>query len=161
MIDIYKEKQKFRQWWIWVILIPINLLFILGLYRQLILGEDFGNNPMPDFALISISAFLFLLSYFFWGTRLKLKIDRYHIQIDFFPFIRKKIKWGDVQSAKLIDYGFVGYGMRMGGKHGTVYNIKGRMGLAIELKNGKKLVIGSQKPKELAVFIDQLDHSTR
>ena len=49
----FKEEQKFTQWWLWVILIPIGILPIFGIYKQLILGEKFGDKPMSDLGLIT------------------------------------------------------------------------------------------------------------
>jgi hypothetical protein len=67
----------------------------------------------------------------------------------FVPFLKKNIKWNELKSMKIVNYGFVGYGIRLGSKYGTVYNINGNKGLAIELKNGKKFVIGTQNETEL------------
>lgn len=42
-----------------------------------------------------------------------------------------------------MDYGFVGgWGICLGIKYGIVYNIKGRIGLVLELMDGKKYCIG-------------------
>ncbi len=68
-------------------------------------------------------------------------------------FVKKEWKWSDIQSAKIIKYGFVGYGIRLSLNHGTVYNIKGNKGMLIQLKNGKKRLIGTQKPEELSKVI--------
>ena len=43
---VFKETQKFSQWWLWLILIGIGILPILGIYKQLIIGEKFGDKPM-------------------------------------------------------------------------------------------------------------------
>ena len=55
-----------------------------------------------------------------------------------------------------MNYGFVGYGIRLGSKYGTVYNMKGNRGLAIELNNGKKFVIGTQKEMELKNVVEKM-----
>jgi len=56
----------------------------------------------------------------------------------------------------VVDYGFVGgWGVRWWTKFGTVYNVMGRIGLAIELKNGKKLLIGTQKKTEVGAIVKQ------
>jgi hypothetical protein len=71
--------------------------------------------------------------------------------------VRKKIDWEEVANAQVVDYGFVGgWGIRLFTSYGTVYNIRGRFGLALELKSGKKLLIGTQKPEALKAFIAQL-----
>nr|WP_315263057.1 hypothetical protein [uncultured Flavobacterium sp.] len=44
-----------------------------------------------------------------------------------------------------MNYKFLGFGVRLFTSYGTVYNTKGDTGLAIELKCGKKILIGTQK----------------
>lgn len=64
------------------------------------------------------------------------------------------IEWSNIEHAEMLDYGFVGgYGVRIGTKYGTVYNVKGRMGLALVLKSGKKLLIGTQRPDEMIEIV--------
>ncbi|WP_282032750.1 hypothetical protein [Aequorivita sinensis] len=75
----------------------------------------------------------------------------------FFPFVKKKVNWKDVKSAEVVNYGFVGgWGIRLGTKYGTVYNIKGNRGLAIELLNGKKFLTGTQKETELREILAKI-----
>ena len=57
----------------------------------------------------------------------------------------------------MINYGFVGgWGIRLFTKYGTIYNTSGNKGLALELHDGKKLVIGTDKEEELKNFIEKL-----
>lgn len=128
-----------------------------SLYKQLFLKEQFGTKPLSDLGLILFLIFVFSLIFMFMFIRLKTVIDNEKIQISFFPFTRKNVKWDDIESVKIVDYGFVGgWGIRLGTKYGTVYNIKGSKGLAIELKNGKKFLIGTQKEKELNNIIYEM-----
>ena len=41
----FTEKQKFTQWWLWLILISIGIIPIIGIYKQIILGKPFGVIP--------------------------------------------------------------------------------------------------------------------
>ena len=72
----FKEEQKFTQWWLWLILIPIGILPIFGIYKQLILGEQFGDKPMSDLGLIIFSVFIFSLIGLFLKMKLKTSIDK-------------------------------------------------------------------------------------
>ena len=150
------EEQKFTQWWLWLILIGIGILPIIGIYNQLILGEKFGDKPMSDLGLIIFCVFIFGLIAMFWFMRLKTEIDQNEIRMNFFPFVKKRINWKDVKNAKIVNYGFVGgWGIRLGTKYGTVYNTEGNKGLAIELLNGTKFLIGTQKETELNKIMDK------
>ena len=151
----FQEEQKFTQWWLWLILIGVGMIPMFGIYKQLIIGEKFGDKPMSDNGLIIFSIFTLGLLALFWFMSLKTKIDKNEIQMNFFPFVKKRIKWKDIKSAKIVKYGFVGYGIRLGSEYGTVYNTKGQKGLAIELKTGKKFVIGTQKANELTKIVEK------
>lgn len=154
----FTEKQKFTQWWLWLILIGIGSIPIIGIYKQLYLKEPFGNNPLSDTGLIVFSIFIFALIAFFWMMQLRTEITQQDIKINFFPLTKRAVKWSEVEKAQIVNYGFVGgWGIRFWTNYGTVYNIKGKMGLALELKNGKKFLIGSQKIDELKAFLNSLD----
>lgn len=154
----FTEKQKFTQWWLWLILISIGIIPIIGIYKQIILGKPFGDNPMSNVGLIVFTVVVFAFIIFFRIIQLRTKIDEQDINIQFYPLINKTIKWSEVKSANIVNYGFVGgWGIRLWTNYGTVYNIKGNMGLALELKNGKKLLIGSQKIDDLKSYINSIN----
>lgn len=146
----FKEEQKFTQWWVWLILIPLGFLPIIGIYKQIIIGEPFGNKPMSNIGLVVFAIFMFSLVGLFILMKLKTTIDTNKIEMNFFPFVRKTTQWTEIRKAEVVNYGFVGgWGIRLWTKYGTVYNIKGNKGLAIELLNGKKYLIGTQKETEM------------
>jgi hypothetical protein len=152
----FKEEQSFTQWWLWLFLSGIGALPCYGIYKQLILGEKFGDKPMPDFGLILFSVFIYAILALFWRMRLKTEIDQKEIRWSFFPFTKKSVPWKDIKTAKTVNYGFVGgWGIRLGTKYGTVYNTKGNKGLAIELKNGRKFCIGTQKEDEMKRVVEK------
>ena len=146
----FKEEQKFTQWWLWLILIGIALIPVYGIYKQIYQGEVFGDKPMSNLGLIAFVIFMLLFLLLFLLFKLTTEINTKEIKIQFFPLVNKVVEWKDVKSAQVLNYGFVGgWGIRLFTKYGTVYNIKGNKGLALELKNGKKLLVGTQKMEEL------------
>ena len=151
----FKEKQKFTQWWLWLFLIAIGLFQLYGIYKQLIKVEDFGDKPMSDIGLIFFSIIPFGIIILFWYMKLETEIDQKEIRIRFTPLVKKTFKWEDVKSATVLNYKFVGYGIRLFTSYGTVYNTKGNTGLAIELNSGEKILIGTQKGTELAQIIQK------
>ena len=154
---VFKEEQKFTQWWLWILLSGIGLIPIYGIYKQLILGEKFGDNPMPDIGLIIFFLIVFGIIAFIGSMKLTTEIDQNDIKIHFYPLLKKQFKWNEVKHAEVVNYGFVGgWGVRFWPKYGTIYNIKGNIGLAFELLNGKKFVIGTQKENDLNFFLDKL-----
>ena len=158
MSIVFKETQKFSQWWLWLILIAIGALPITGLYKQLYLNEAFGDKPMSDLGLIIFAVFVFSLIAMFWFVQLKTEIDQNEIRMHFFPLVKKRVNWKEIKTAEIVNYGFVGgLGIRLWTKYGTVYNMNGNKGLAIELLNGKNFLIGTQKPEELTTILEKID----
>lgn len=155
---LFNEKQRFTQWWLWLLLLGITLLPTIGIYQQIYQGQPYGNNPMSDTGLILFFIFMLIFLLFFRSMHLSTKINRQKIEIKFFPFLSRSFRWKDIKSATIVDYGFVGgWGIRLGTKYGTIYNVKGKMGLAFELQNGKKYCIGTQQAAELKNLIAALD----
>ncbi len=154
---LFKEEQRFTQWWLWLFLIGIGLIPIVGLYNQIFLGEEFGDNHMSNFGLIIFSIFTLLFIALFRIIKLKTEISTKELNFALKPFVSRKVNLNDIASVKIVDYGFVGgWGIRKWTSFGTVYNIKGKIGLAIELKNGSKFLIGTQKETELKNVIKEI-----
>ena len=154
---IFEEEQRFTQWWLWVILISVGILPIVGVYKQVLLGEPFGNNPMSNTGLIIFMVCMLLFVGLFRLMKLKTVINKNGIEISFSPFLKRAFKWEEITYYEIVNYGFVGgWGIRLGTTYGTVYNVKGNKGLALQLKNGKKYLIGTQKEHELKRLIDKM-----
>ncbi len=155
----------------------VVLLFALS--ASVTLGNtkpvDAGNNnktkadtPKPTSTLVykekqRFSAVLQIVSL---GTlspfTLKTSMDESGITYCYVPFNFKSrtILWKDIDSAyvraykPVMEYG--GYGIKHSLKNGKVYNTKGKEGLQLVLKNGKRVLFGTQKPEDVKKFIDEL-----
>jgi hypothetical protein len=143
----YTEVQKFKQWWLWLLLIGTACLPAYGLFQQLILGEPFGSKPMSDMGLVIF--FIGTLGFIglFLYLELRSEIDAKGIRVRLRPISSEVFSWDQIEHLELISYGFVGYGLRYSGKYGTVYNASGNKGLVIRLKSGSQYVIGTQDPE--------------
>lgn len=151
MKPLFTEIQQFRQWWLWGILlisscIPIYILF----------NDENKSLTSTDgiFTLIIVTSVILMM----WFTKLETVITTKTIQVKYFPFVNKTFQMEEIEFMKVIDYGFVGgWGIRLWTSYGTVYNTSGSKGLHIQLKNGKRYVIGTQKPDELKKVMDNLN----
>jgi len=152
----FHETQKFNQWWIWLMLGIISLIPVWGIVQQIILGYPLGDNPMSDLGLILFAVFTFAFIAFFWSLKLITEIDEKGIKMKFLPFMQKQVDWEEVEQVRIVHYRALGRGIRIGSSYGTMYNIRGNAGLAIELKNGHKFLIGTQKEKEVKAFLTRL-----
>ncbi|WP_339841974.1 hypothetical protein [uncultured Maribacter sp.] len=123
--------------------------------------DDSGNNSMMWIAnRIPLSKIVFVLLYlltilFLVIAKLKVVVSD-TIKIRYLMFFKKVISLSDIAVATAINYDFVGYGIRKTKKYGTVFNVKGKEGISLTLKNGKKYLIGTQRSQELAQAVGEV-----
>ena len=152
---IFKESQSFKQWWVWILVLIGPVFSWYGAYHQLILKKPFGDNPTSDTGMLIIFiVFGILFPVFFLSIKLLTEVRYNGVYIKYFPFhlsFRKiasshevKVYESRIYSA-MKEYG--GYGIRFG-KKGKAYNVSGNRGIQFELLNGKKILIGTQKPDD-------------
>lgn len=153
---VFIEKQQFRQWWLWVLLIVLAGIFISGYVVQVIYGEPFGNKPMSDTGLMIMGIVFLLLLILFWVMALHTRIDNSGIHVRFSPFHRrdKAYPWETIKYCEMKKYSPVGdyggWGLRNG-----AYNVSGNYGVLITFKNRDTLMIGTNKPAEMTKFLDE------
>ncbi len=137
-------------------------MFIWGLYKQLVLGEPWGSRPATNGGLLLGSSIMAGVTILFLTARLNTEIDETGVYYKFFPFHFKnhRIDWASVEKAFVREYSplgeFGGWGIRFGFGQGRALNVSGNMGLQLHLKNGKKILIGTRKPDELAMVLEHL-----
>ncbi len=143
---LFKETQRFSFWWIWLILIaiPLPLFYILRSNS----GDFSISIIMPMENWIGI-LFLLIFIIFIGKAKLKTTFTKGEIKIQHLHFYRKTITFKEVKNCKIVTHNFVGYGLRKSSKYGTVLKTKGNKGLLVTQINGKKFLIGTQKPKTL------------
>ena len=157
----FEEEQRFRQPWLWAILllslaVPLAI-FGYGLVQQLVLKKPFGDRPTSDASLIITAGSILVLavgiSVLFYKMKLVTKLDSGHLHILFSPLKRRDIPLSDIAHwaactyNPIRDYG--GWGIKVG-RRGWAYNVSGNRGVELQLANGKRLLIGSQRSEELA-----------
>ena len=156
LLNQFSEEQRFGQWWIWLLLGGSAAVVIIPFILQLFTGDPVGSNPASNLVLGLVSLLMIVILFMFSSLNLKTSIDQNVIRMAYGIFGSKKIKWSEVETVDVVDYGFVGYGMRFSRNHRTVYNVDGKYGLFITLKSGKKFTIGTQKKEELEDFLGQI-----
>jgi hypothetical protein len=152
---IYCEVQQFRQVWIWVIVSALAGLVWYAAVMQLLLHRPLGSSPMTDILLV-IFWFIFGIGLpaLFFFSRLITEVRDDGIYILFFPFQRTshRIAFTEVKQYEVRTYRpfreYGGHGIRYG-SNGKAYNVSGDRGVQIELLNGERLLIGSQRAAEL------------
>ncbi|POY35948.1 hypothetical protein C3K47_12115 [Solitalea longa] len=160
---LFKERQRFKQWWLWLALLGVNSLFLFGVFKQVIGGRQFGDKPMSNSGLLIASGITLIVMIVFINFKMETMIKKDGIYVRFFPF-HLKFKfyaWDTLTKSYVRPYSpiaeYGGWGLRKGllGS-GTAYNISGNQGLQLEIKNSEKLLIGTAKPQQMAELLKKL-----
>jgi len=159
---LFTEVQKQNQKWIWFLLIVITLVTFWGIVQQIFFNIPFGNHPIPNWGLLVMTGVPILILVMLFSTRLFTKITNSGISYQFKPFHKnsKIIEWREVNScyvriyAPIKEYGGWGVRTAFNGKNGKAFNVSGNIGIQLELKNGKKILIGTQKPKDVEKILE-------
>lgn len=160
---LFSEKQKFKQWWLWLLIIGINGFLLYGAFAQIAGGQPFGSKPISNTGLVIITGSMLLLTLLMANLRLETMIKNDGIYVRFFPFHLKfkHYNWEKLTKSYVRQYSpvkeFGGWGLRFGlfGK-GTAFNVSGNQGLQLEFSNKKKLLIGTNKPDELSAVLKKI-----
>ena len=164
----YKEEQSLSNspsmWVLYLSLLTTVGITAYGLHQQLVLDRPWGNHPVSNahmeiiFAVILV--FMGVLIFFMSRLTLVVTINKEGISAEFTPFLMKKKHIAKTEIERyemrkyrpILEYG--GWGFRALGrryslrrrKWGIAYNVKGNIGLQLYLKNGNKILIGTQNP---------------
>ena len=162
---LFSERQRFKQIWLWLILLGVNGLFIFGLTKQVILGHQFGDKPMSNIGLIIVTILTLLLSFLFLNLRLETNIKSDGIYVRLFPFhlTFKYYPWDKINQSFVRKYNpigeFGGWGLRGLGKNRAL-NVSGDKGIQLVTQDGSKILIGTNKADEATEILKQLGHLT-
>ncbi|MHB0756157.1 hypothetical protein [Polaribacter sp. M15] len=168
-MKVFKEEQRFTQLWL-IVLMAVSLIVPIA-----ILFQEY-NKPESSLSLnkliLTITVIL-LTALLIFTFKLTTRIDEKGIYYQFFPFhIRLKlIAWQDISKAYVRNYDpigeYGGWGFKGGAlwnsKKGKAINVSGDVGIQLELKTGKKLLIGTQKENDaksvLATYASKINLS--
>ena len=157
----YNECQKFRQWWLWLILL-IGPTIISAVFLSQLISSD----PKDSGAGVDIRLALIMLitavgpCLFVYYCKMDTAIRQDGVYIKFKPFHRKWVilPFKTITSAAPVTYrpirDYGGWGIRYGSK-GKAYNVSGAQGVLLEVTQSKPILIGSQKPQDLFTAIDK------
>ena len=155
---MFREVQKFRQWWVWLLISPAVVLPWVAFCDQIVFRRPFGNNPGPDW-MIWCMLVLFGVGFplLFAKIRLTVVVTTEELCVRYFPFYSGRIPLSDIASASILHYSGVGYfggwGIRWSPGRGICFTMGGNQGVQLVLANGRQRLIGSQRAEELLTAI--------
>jgi hypothetical protein len=156
---IFKEEQRFTQNWL-LVLITISIIVPIILIVNEFSKEN-SNMSMNEFIFSIVLIPLCIAPIFFF--KLKTRIDETGIHYQFFPFhfSTKTIPWLEIKSVNtrkyyaITEYG--GWGLKSGflsrKSKGIAYTVSGDQGIQLVMKNGEKILIGTNKENDIIAVL--------
>jgi hypothetical protein len=140
---VFREVQRFRQPWIWVLLGGIALLM-------------FALGPISWVGLVVVGA----VAGFVYSLRLRTEVRTDGVYVKMWPlhWSFRRILWADIERYEAKRYQpireFGGWGIRWApGK--IAYNVSGSQGVWIEQTDGRAVLVGTQRAEEFVTAIDE------
>ena len=154
---LFSETQRFRQWWILLLLFGMFALSGGILVQQVVFHQPVGNHPLSNTGAVLLFVLLGLtLPGLCLSMNLATEVRRDGLYVRFFPFHLQFFKVDGIQQAQACEYSpigeYGGWGIRYGAT-GKAFNVQGNQGVKLTLKSGQTLLIGSQRSAELASAI--------
>lgn len=151
----YIEKQRFNQWWLWLLFIAISCFWLWAIWQQVIQGIAVGEQSMSNegllfFAALTTALFLGILSL---QLRTELTEEGFRVKLGW--LWQAAQPWSEVRQLEIIHYGVAGMGLRLSRNYGTLLNMGSREGLKLRLKNGDLITIGTQQKKALRQWLEE------
>ncbi len=150
---VYREEQYF-DWRLYTFIALGEMFTGLGLSRGRIWSFEFGLGLSLGLVLLMI-VIIFLLHMTTEVTPSELRV-----WFGWLPTYRRVVPVDTVRSVEVVtyrpiaDYGF--WGIRSGRDGERALIARGNRGVRLELTDGSKLLVGSQRPELLAAAIDRL-----
>ena len=151
---IFKEKQKFSQVWIWILIIGLTSVLAYSKYKTYYLKEVFGKLEPSDSFFYTTDIIIVLIFAILVTANLKTEVRIDGLYYKFFPFHLKMhhIKWTDIKFLQIRKYKpvseYLGWGIKFGPK-GKAFNVSGDIGFQVVMKNGKRILFGTQQSEKL------------
>jgi hypothetical protein len=162
----FEEKQRFNQWWVWLLTISIVVLSMGTIMGQAIDTYQNGfDSEEKARELIIVLLMLFvtnaLIIWLLLSMHLDTRVDTAGVHYRFSPFINA---WKTISKREIREYSvgpyspikeYGGWGLRYGLK-GKALNVRGNQGLRLQYGEGKNLLIGTQMPVALEKAMSEL-----
>ena len=142
---VFSERQGFSRNFINGLFVSVVLLFLALAWQSQTQGLLVGA------ALVAVLWALML------AAKMTTQVDDDGITIRTLFFINRRISYDEIVTAQSVAYkplrDFGGWGYRIG-PGGRAYNMSGNLGVQLVLTRERRVLIGSQKPDDLAAAIN-------
>jgi len=149
----FRESQSMRQWWLWAFVLGVQAISFTLVFREE--GISTGILLWIIFPMFGINGLLYF-------AKLVTEVREAGIYLRFIPFHFKwvKIDYTNIEQYESIKYNpirdYGGWGIKWG-REGKAYNISGNLGVNLMLNDGKRIMIGSQRPDQMVEAISKFN----
>lgn len=165
---LFKEEQKHSTPWIFLVIIPTMAAIIFFAKYNEWFGDGAETTELDDIlslGILGIIMFMIMvgLTILFYVMKLTTQIKTDGISIKYHPFMRKEQFYSKAQIKKYEirkfnpkrEYG--GHGAKKGKrKSGKSYTVSGRLGLQLYLREGDKVLIGTQRKEAIKYAMEKM-----
>lgn len=151
--DRYSENIGIRNWLLWIVLIVLLLFFAFASVAQVLMKMPVGDNPLPNWALITGTIFIAFITVLMAQTRLNLELSEEEVFINFGPLGRHQLQWNEVKKVQVARPPISGIGKRQNGPNEIIYNVGSRQSLCLSLKKGTKIWVSTRDAENLKTYL--------
>ena len=147
---IFQETQRFRQIWIWALILGISGVSLSSFFFL----EDKPPLNFGDFAFPI--GMILLLNILFLSFTLTTRIEGDSLSYRFFPFTRwRTFRFEEIETLELVEYNglweYGGWGIKWNGDSWS-YTTGGKWGIIVKTTD-KKFLLGTQQPEQIRQVI--------
>jgi membrane protein YdbS with pleckstrin-like domain len=159
---VYREEQNF-DWWVYALLGGVEALVVFTLYWLHANGHDpalGGTLNQLALALFAVAGLGLPPLVVVGRLRMTTEVTPADVRVWFgwVPTYRRVVPIGSVQKIEVVSYRPLadhgGWGICSGRDGERVLSARGDRGVRLELTDGTRLLIGSQRPESLALAIE-------
>lgn len=158
----FEESQRFTQWWLWLLFLGLNIFSWYLVYVQLICQRQSEQLSVADIGVTGGAFAMLLATALMASLRLVTLVKDDGIYFRFAPFHRKQrhYSWDELEQCYVRTYKPVreygGWGIRGFGNNRAL-NVAGNVGLQLKTTKGAKMLLGTQRGKELEAVLRSMD----
>lgn len=150
--------QRFRQWWLLLVVASVASIGWLAWIQQVLLGEPFGSEPRSDavvWGLWLVAGLALPLAVAL--LRLETTVDGGALHLRLWPVkddtiaLDRMLAVSPITYRPLSGYLVLGYGRTPRGE--VVWRTRGTEGVRISLGSEQRIVVGSRRPEDLAAAL--------
>ncbi len=161
MTETFYEKQHVQIWWLKLLIGLLTLGMWVSFVVQIFYGIPVGNNPSPDWMMYPLLLLIGVgFPWFFFTMNLNITVTDKQLVVKYFPFITKKYTREDIGAVKPTTFRPIrehgGWGIKYSADGVWVYTAYGNTGVELTFRDGKRIIVGSQRAEELAKAINDI-----